>query len=385
MLEVTQIHSEDTDSGVKLSARLVCSGTPLDGRELWFAYPETCRGDLSSSGNPWVASMLWPAMRLGRDLRVDAPVSPRLLDATDTLMDIMQRWDQRCKRIKIIAEPDSAVGEPGRAVASFFSGGVDSFHTVLKNTGAGVRAERRVSHLIFAWGLDISLSDNELYERVVGHIREAASDLDCSLVVCSTNVREVISEEIVGWQLYHGAVMAAIALSVERLWDRVFFPGPETYDRLVPVGCHPLLDPLWSTETLSMVHDGAEATRVEKTRDWIAGSEVALRHLRVCWENRNGSYNCGECEKCVRTMVNLELAGVLGKCRCFSKPLDYGDVARIRLVEEAQRILMVQNYEAALAANTDPRLIRALRRCLYPSLLWQVKRRWSRRMKRSSG
>ena len=32
-------------------------------------------------------------------------------------------------------------------------------------------------------------------------------------------------------------------------------------------------------------------------------------HIRVCWENRAATGNCGECEKCVRTMVYVELLG----------------------------------------------------------------------------
>ncbi len=384
MLEVTQIHTEDVSSGVRLSARLACPGTPLDGHDLWFSYPETCRGRLTLSGDPWLAAMLWPAMRLGHDLRIEAPVSPRLLEATDTFMDIMQRWDRESKRIAIVADTASPDVEGGPAVASFFSGGVDSFHTLLKHTTASTPAERRISHLIFAWGFDIDLDNRALHEQVVGHIRESVSALGGSLVACSTNVRKVVPEELAGWQLYHGGVMAALALGGQGVWNRVFIPASETYDCLVPLGTHPLVDPLWSTEAVSIIHDGAEATRIDKVRDWIAKSDVALQHLRVCWENRDGAYNCGACEKCIRTMLNLELAGVLDRCPSFAKPLSYDDVANLRLTHEVQHTLMAQNYETALAVDADPRLIEALRRCLYPSLFSEVRRRFSRKMRRLS-
>lgn len=381
MLEVTRIYSEDTAIGVKLGAELVCPGTPLDGRELWFSYPEESRAYLSSSANPWVAALLWPAMRLGQDLHIDAPVSPRLLEATETLMDIMHRWDRRFKRIQIGAERDSGAGQAGRAVGSFFSGGVDSFHTALKNTAACVSPERRISHLIFAWGLDIDLSDEDLYQHALGHLGESAAELGCSLLGCATNIRKVIPEEIIAWPLYYGAALAGIALGLETFWNRVFIPAPQTYNHLFPNGSHPLVDPLWSTESLCMVHDGAEATRVEKIIEWVARSDVALRHLRVCWENRDGHYNCGECEKCIRTMVSLELADVLGKCEVFARPLRYGDVVNARLKGEAQQVLMQQNYEAALAVHADPQLVRALRCCLYPSVVRKVRRRLLRGVK----
>src|SRR5262249_976947 len=95
-------------------------------------------------------------------------------------------------------------------------------------------------------------------------------------------------------------------------------------------GCHPGLDPLWSTETLEFVHAGAEARKSDKI-PVIAASPLALRVLRVCWENRNGAYNCGRCEKSLRTMVLLDLHGVLDKTGQFPHRLDPADIADLDL------------------------------------------------------
>ena len=76
------------------------------------------------------------------------------------------------------------------------------------------------------------------------------------------------------------------------------------------LGSHPALDPLWSTETLEFVHDGCEATRIEKVA-LIAEPDVALKFLRVCGEDHNGAYNCGWCEKCIRTKINFISLGRL--------------------------------------------------------------------------
>jgi len=151
---------------------------------------------------------------------------------------------------------------------------------------------------------------------------------------------------------------------------------------MFPSGSHPLLDPLWSTESVGIVNDGAEATRIQKIQWQIARSDVALRHLRVCWENQDSDYNCGRCEKCIRTMVNLEIAGVLKQCLSFDRPLDYRDVSRVALGSYVQRNLMAQNYEAALAAGSNPSLIRALRTCLHPPLHRKVRRALGRRGRR---
>ena len=147
-----------------------------------------------------------------------------------------------------------------------------------------------------------------------------------------------------------------MALGLKGLWNTVMIPAAQTYADLYPGGTHPLMDPLWSTESVRILNDGAEATRIAKVAR-IAQSDTALGHLRVCWENRQGRYNCGRCEKCIRTMINLKIAGVLDRCTTFDRPLDYRDIARITLKSPAQRSLMLQNYQAAKESGSDPQLI----------------------------
>ena len=108
-------------------------------------------------------------------------------------------------------------------------------------------------------------------------------------------------------------MLASVGLLFQARFRTILISAAHTYADLGPWGSHPLLDPLWSTELTEFVHHGAHATRVDKCRV-LANSEVAMRHLRVCWENREGRYNCGECEKCLRTMVNLAAVGALGRC-----------------------------------------------------------------------
>jgi hypothetical protein len=53
-------------------------------------------------------------------------------------------------------------------------------------------------------------------------------------------------------------------------------------------------------------------TRLEKIRR-ISTEPLVQRNLRVCWQNVAGSLNCGRCEKCVRTMLSLDICGTLGR------------------------------------------------------------------------
>jgi len=55
-----------------------------------------------------------------------------------------------------------------------------------------------------------------------------------------------------------------------------------------------------------------------------------MRWLRVCWQNKELAYNCGRCEKCLRTMIALHLAGALSRCRTFNRPIDVQRVHYLR-------------------------------------------------------
>ena len=57
-----------------------------------------------------------------------------------------------------------------------------------------------------------------------------------------------------------------------------------------------------------MIVDGYELSRHEKIRYIIKNSEY-LSYLRVCHSSYS-NYNCGYCEKCLRTIIALTLEGI---------------------------------------------------------------------------
>jgi hypothetical protein len=109
------------------------------------------------------------------------------------------------------------------------------------------------------------------------------------------------------------------------------------------------------------VHDGAEATRTQKLMDWICGSELALENLRVCLAPGD-AYNCGRCEKCVRTMIPLELAGKLASSKVFPGQPSPRDIAQHRYTTPGQFQFAEENI-ALLARETGARAA-ALREAL---------------------
>jgi 7-cyano-7-deazaguanine synthase in queuosine biosynthesis len=71
---------------------------------------------------------------------------------------------------------------------------------------------------------------------------------------------------------------------------------------MIPDGSNFITDPLWSSGYTQIIHDGADSRRNDKIK-FIAENSNALSILRVCWQDKG--YNCGQCSKCLRTMVAL--------------------------------------------------------------------------------
>jgi len=373
MITVSEINCKRTETGARLRATVECKGTSLDRVELWFEYPAEYSEYISKNADPWIAALLMPAMRLGRTLKVEAPASAKLLEGAGKFMEIMHTWAPEYKQVNIETLQPVEQTTTERAVGAFFSGGVDSFYTVLKNQASDLPTEQKITKLLFVRGFDIGLQNDKLYEMALKNAVSAAQALGYELIVCSTNIKEVLCHKFAKWEMYFGSALISIALGIESFWKTVYIAAGLEYSRLIPGGSHPLIDPLWSTESMSFIYDGAEATRIKKVLNQISKSDIALKHLRTCWENLNGEFNCGRCEKCIRTMLNLEIAGVLGKCCTFSQPLRYSAIRKLQFSNEVVRLMMQQNYDAAVKLNCDPKLIQALKDCLNPGLAQRFK------------
>ncbi len=80
-----------------------------------------------------------------------------------------------------------------------------------------------------------------------------------------------------------------------------------------PYGTHPVIDNALSFAGITVIHDGAEYDRVEKIDAIIKqcnAESLPLPPLRVCWGHDKEGGNCGNCEKCLRTINELLAAGI---------------------------------------------------------------------------
>ena len=267
----------------------------VDGYRLWYRLPAAY--PVSRSGDPFLAAALLPAMVRGEDLELEAPltVSPRLLANAARLQEIFHCWNPALKTVRI-----SAATAPAEALSagalSFFSAGVDSTYTFLKHAD-------ELSHVVFIHGFDF-YDEGESYRTAVERNARFVAGYGVTLIPVETNFFPFGYRYAMSRNLSQGGALGAVALLLG--FPTVYVPSGLDYNEMLPLGSHPLTDPLWSNEAVEVVHDGCEARRTDKIAR-IAASEAALANLRVCFEDMN--VNCGRCTKCLRTMVALTLMG----------------------------------------------------------------------------
>ena len=191
----------------------------------------------------------------------------------------------------------------GKAGVSSFSGGVDSFYTLMQRLpSSGRLPEFCVKYVLFVHGFDIPLRNEESFWQAERTFSEGLAPLSVEMIPCQTNLH-AFTAGLIPWGMAHGSALISPAMVLSGLVGRFFVPSSYAYQRLRPWGSSPLTDHMLSTERLEVVHDGASKGRLQKV-EAISGWAPAQNYLRVCTnvKKRYGVRNCSRCEKCLRTM-----------------------------------------------------------------------------------
>lgn len=380
---------------VRIAASVSCQAQGISWPEqLWYELPRELEDRLSLRADGFLVALLLQAMSLGEDIRVEGAVSARLLRNLEIYQSVFSAWFPAALRpVGIVPRdfmaPPAIVGSP--AVAAAFSGGVDSTFTLLDHSGVDeTDAAYRITHALFVHGFDIPLTAPEIYDAWAGRFRASLLPLGVELIEVRTNVRQFVDR--LPWVWTHGSALGSVALMLEAMLTRFYIPASASYTDLEPWGSHPITDPLMSTESMEIHHDGClpRVDKILRIADW-PGSKSGLR---VCWEHPDSSRNCCRCHNCVMTMIGLELAGALSQSTTFPEPLDYQGISGLRIpiedIEECEstiaRTVGLKRGDLALALGAALRRNRrAVRIGRAARHLRQIRQRLWRRLFRSAG
>jgi hypothetical protein len=255
--------------------------------------------------------------------------------------------------------------DAGDAIGLFYSGGIDSTFTLmwLKAAFPG----RPIVAISLCHTPDARPDPVQVaYYR---NRRDVLAREGINLVYVATDVMSFNARLADLWgPLAHGGALAAVGHLLSKNVASLFLSASHDYSEILPWGSHPLLDPLYSSSRLRIVHFGSERTRFEKTTA-LARSAYALSGLAVCGRGvqAGAKVNCSRCPKCMRTMAAIDLCGARDQATDF----DWSDWTpeKFGLLKNGHEVPFAREILAAAEAWNRPDYAQAARRVIRTSWL----------------
>lgn len=304
MILISGIEIEGGAGTFRISATLASDHGP--NGELWFEISGAEIPERTMVASAYLAACTPLAAYLEQDLTIDEPIDDLFARYVGKVAAGYGRMHGK-RPIAIHASSAPTPARKDRIVAASFSGGVDSFFTLRSHLGP--TALYPIGGLATILGFDTPVEDAPRNEALLALTTEVAQALDLRRFVGRTNLRSLFDPYANWGYVTHLGCISCFAFLLSASVHTYLIPSSFPIDNLFPHGSHALLDSSWVSGPVRTVCDAWEFHRDHKTRaivDW----PLAQRYLRVCSRQSSNARNCGECEKCVRTMITLMLLDV---------------------------------------------------------------------------
>jgi hypothetical protein len=323
-LRISGLKKSVTSGGARVSARVTWEDSDKTPLELFFETDANGAADLAPEPEAFLAACFLPAMREGeRRVAIEGAICGRLVEGLAEAVATLRRAHGAGHETPAI-EPASGLRalsprRPARA-AMFYSGGVDTLEMLRRNRrahvpgepGSFVEALWTFGHLCptDARTLEWNRAALEVVAPVVA--REGLA-----LTTMRTNIWQLAPDIPFLGEESLSSALAAVAHVLRARFDSISVASGRDAKRERLRGSCPMLDPLYGTSGLEIRHEPNPLTRFERIRA-IAEEPGLLENLIVCLAFPTApQINCGECEKCLRTMTALIALGKLGEARLF--------------------------------------------------------------------
>jgi len=325
-MRISNLTVTNNDKLVRAAATVTWEDCDQPQKDIYIETEKRFAADISCDPHAFLIGCIIPALHFGeKRILLEAEICPTLREGLGIVMALMQEWSQGAYRpLSIETRTSDTINSRNNDhhAGMFLSGGIDSLAALRVNKLTYSDAHPgSVKDCLLVHGFDIGGvvqrgMKYHVFERAKAAMSSVAKDANVNLIPVYTNIRHLCDERELWLNKFFGAVLAAVAHTFSSRFDLVYIASSYDIPNLAPCGSHPMLDPEYSSYNLRIRHRDHDLSRMDKLR-LLTGWDVALQNLRVCLANVKDRLNCGQCEKCVRTMLGLVAIDALHKASAF--------------------------------------------------------------------
>lgn len=301
----------ETNSGVRLQA---CFEVDNKKDILWYEVKKKYEEYLAvERADAFVVGLFLLAFEKGTDIQVLGPLSERLYYNLNTYLLPITADVRNYNPIKIHCDQiESTSLKNSGAVGTGLSCGIDSFSTICSHMDDCPNNYQITHFTFFNVGSNGSLGGekaNALFKKRVAMVKPCADELGKELITVDSNISEILQ---LNFYESHSYRNASACLALQKLFHVYYYSSNYSlkYFELKPNSCghyDTFNMNMLSNETINLYSTCPYHTRVEKTK-MVANYKPATKYLNVCTVDGE---NCGSCDKCVRTLITIEILGKL--------------------------------------------------------------------------
>lgn len=295
----------------------------LKGSELlWYRIDKEFADFLTDLSDGPLVALIIPAMALGEDIRVFGKVSERLYyNLSGPYQKILKQTIPFLHLIKIFAEELESKSLRAPGVATGFSGGIDSYSLLAGHYFSSVTNGFRITHLLYNNVGSHFQRGEQLFQKRYSRLKPVTDNIGLPFIKVNSNLDAFYpntKENNLGFAQTHTLRNASVPLILQRGFGRYLYAtdydNKEVFIQASTEIAHinPITLAAISTEAVDMLSIGGEYSRVEKTLQ-VAEIPQSYDSLDICWTARGDGSNCSKCPKCMRTLLTLDIAGLLNR------------------------------------------------------------------------
>ncbi|MGM0932648.1 MAG: hypothetical protein ACQEWD_04315 [Bacteroidota bacterium] len=293
----------------------------LNNREevLWYTFPSKFKKYLITENlDAAVVGLLFYALEAGSDLELQGPVSARLFYTLNHyLIPALCLREPGYTPIKIKTTKLNEVNlNEAMAAGTGMSCGVDSFATYFDH-----EQDKKSFEIKFLTFLNAGSHGDHggpkaretFYDRLKA-VRELGAKLDKEVIEIDSNLSELLQ---MNFQKTHTLRNLSCIMNLQKLFKNYYYSSPHRFDHYDllsnDTGDFDILTmQMLSTESTDFFSSGARWNRIERT-NLISNFPLTHEHLDVCTapQFKEAYLNCSVCDKCMRTMLTLDLLSKL--------------------------------------------------------------------------